>query len=248
MKNKKVLVILGILVLVAVLFLFGLRQSKAPSPAVSSSTPETVQNQATTTLVADIVKDNPPAAVKSPKDAAWAVFEKYLSYSRDGNLSAVKGTVYKVAPVCDTAEPSAECLSRMKLAWQYGSALAKSDFVNVWSDSRQVILATDFKVEEEGTLMSRNRAIIFFIKDGGVLKMLSFSPVKGVTIDKGEASKKELDDRLVTYTADEDHDGLFDYNEPCLALQEGVPCLQTDPKLQDSDSDGLWDGVEALMK
>jgi len=95
--------------------------------------------------------------------------------------------------------------------------------------------------------LGRHRAIIFFVKDNESLKLLSFSPFKGATVSKGVASREEIDDRLIIYTEDKDEDGIADYDEECLSPKEGEVCVKTNPKIRDTDGDGLWDGVQALM-
>jgi len=181
---------------------------------------------------------------------AWALFQKYLDYNKVQNLDGVKTMVYKVASVCDDPKTTIDCKSRMGQAYAYGSALKKEDFTNVWSDDKQIILSTDFKINEDDEVMGRNRAIIFFVKDDSGFKMLSFSPFKGATIGKvnTSASRQELMGRLVTYTEDNDNDGVADYDEQCLGIKEGESCTKTDPNLRDTDGDGHWDGVQALMK
>ena len=184
-----------------------------------------------------------------PKDVTWALFQKYLSYNKSQNLEGVKSIVYKVASVCNDLKTTIDCKARMNLAYLYGSILKKEDFTNVWSDEKQTILSTDFKIQEDENVIGRSRSIIYFIKDeAGNLKMLSFNPFKGTVTDKSTASKEELNYRIIRYTEDNDKDGIADYDEECLAVKEGEVCTKTNPKIRDTDGDGFWDGVEALMK
>lgn len=184
-----------------------------------------------------------------PKDVAWAVFQEYLSYNKTRNLEGVKSVVYKIAPICQNPKNKTDCENRMGSAYSYGSLLKKEDFINVWSDEKQTILTTDFKIEENDNTIGRSRAIIFFVKDEKrKLRMLSFSPFKGAITEKGEASEEELNDRLVIFTEDKDEDGVADYQEQCLGLKKGETCISTNPKLRDTNGDSWWDGVEALMK
>lgn len=246
MKNK-IIIIIGVLVVIVILFFVIKNISFAPTTEVvgENSLPangEKIQAEP------QLPEQTLPLS-NDPKDVAWALFQKYLSYNKIKNLEGVRSTVYKVASVCEDPKTTIDCQARMGLAYQYGSVLKKEDFKNVWSDERQIILSTDFRIQEDDSTIGRNRAIIFFIKDNsGNLKMLSFSPFKGAIVDKGTASEKELNDRIITYTEDNDQDGIADYDEECLAVKEGQTCVKTSPKLRDTDSDGLWDGVEALMK
>ena len=159
--------------------------------------------------------------------------------------------VYKIAVVCTDPKTTIDCESRMNSAYQYGSRLKKEDFVNVWQDEKQIILSTDFWIEDKPDLdmLGRFRAIVYFVRDDkGDLKLLSFSPSKGGATIKGEASQEELDARVIRWTEDNDIDGIDDYSEECLNTKEGQDCMKTDPRVRDTDLDGLWDGTEALMK
>ena len=148
---------------------------------------------------------------------------------------------------------SDECKNRMDSAYSYGSALKKADFVNVWSDSKQTILSTNFKIEEDADVIGRNRAIIFFIGEQSTttgktnLKLLSFSPFRGVVLDKDSSTREELLSKLTLYTQDKDEDGIADYDEQCIGAAASSTCVKTDPTLRDTNGNGWWDGVEALM-
>lgn len=191
-----------------------------------------------------------------PKDVAWALFQKYLQFNKDQNLEGVKSVVYKISSVCNDPKDTIDCKARMGNAYKYGSALKKEDFVNVWSDEKQIILSTDFKSQEDDYTASRARSIIFFIKDETgnqpagetSLKMLSFSPFKGATTPKGTASEQEVKDRLIIYTEDTDQDGIADYIEQCIPADTKDTCIPTNPKIRDTYGDGYWDGIRALMK
>lgn len=185
------------------------------------------------------------------KDIAWTVFQEYLSYNQIQDLNGVESIVYKVAPVCADEKTIIDCKARMGTAYSYGSILKEEDFINVWSDKRQIILATDFWTESIPALdqYGRFRSIIFLIKgDDGKWKLLSFSPTAGGVTTKGTATEEEVDERIIRYTEDNDLDGRPDYEEECLSVKEGQTCIKTDPKLRDTDGDGLWDGVQVLIE
>jgi uncharacterized protein YxeA len=247
-KNKKIILICGVLVIILGSFLIIKNVSFAPVAEIQKT------DQANN-LVASTTSPKPETNVEKVKvstfDVAWAVFQKYLGYNKDHNLDAVKSIVYKVNSICADKIASTECKSRMDSAYSYGSVLKKEDFVNVWSDEKQIILSTNFWTESVKDLdqYGRFRSIIFFIKGADdEWKLLSFSPTQGGATSKGSASQKEVDDRLVIYTEDKDQDGIADYTEQCLGIKEGQTCIKTDPKLRDTNGNGLWDGVEALMK
>lgn len=185
-----------------------------------------------------------------PKDIAWNLFQKYLSYNKNQDLNGVKSVVYKISDVCNTKEPTQDCKNRMFSAYSLGKDLKKENF-KVWDDQKQIILSTNFWQEEStstGTF-ARFRSIIFFVKmQSGDWKLLSFSPLKGAAADQGQASIQEIRDRLVTYTEDKDQDGMADYIEQCLDQDTKNTCKKTDPTKRDTNGDGWWDGVEALMQ
>ena len=70
----------------------------------------------------------------------------------------------------------------------------------------------------------------------------------GNATNKGAANQEEVDTRLIIYTEDKDKDGIADYIEECIPADIKDTCVPTNPKIRDTDGDGLWDGVEALMK
>ena len=248
-NNKNIyLATVGLLVVIAFVFLSG--AFKYDSSPIASSTPKA---ESPTKPDINQVKPEFPGQTlplsNAPKDLAWDFFQKYLAYNKNHNLEGVKSVVYKVAPVCDDPKTLIDCEARMGSAYSYGSALIKEDFVNVWEDGKQIILATDYKIQQDETAIGRNRAIIYFIKDeAGNLKLLSFSPRKGAFTSKGTASEEELNARIILYTEDKDEDGLEDYIEECIPTEIKDTCVPTDPKLRDTDGDGLWDGIEALMQ
>lgn len=239
--------VIGILALVLALFLVFKNISFAP---VAETTNE--ENQEIGVEEVGIDPNIPGQTLplsNDPKDVAWAVFQKYLTYNKVKDIEGVRSMVYKIAPVCEDPKTRIDCEARMGAAYSHGITLKKEDFTNVWSDDRQTILASDFKIQEDESVIGRNRSIIFFVKDeNGNLKMLSFSPFKGAVVSKGTASREELNDRLVIYTEDGDEDGMADYDEQCLGAKEGEICTKTNPKIRDTDGDGLWDGVDALIK
>ncbi|KKP56018.1 MAG: hypothetical protein UR80_C0012G0002 [Parcubacteria group bacterium GW2011_GWB1_35_5] len=253
MNIKKILGIVLIFIVVGILAIFAFRSeggtlfTNNDNPIIDSISGDSLIKQKfsgqnffnTDTVI--------PSESNNPKDIAWTAFQKYLKYNKEQNLEGVKSVVYKVAPICEDLKDIIDCKARMSSAYAYGGALEKKDFVNIWSDEKQIILATNFKIQEDDSILGRHRAIIFFVKDNESLKLLSFSPFKGATVSKGVASREEIDDRLIIYTEDKDEDGIADYDEECLSPKEGEVCVKTNPKIRDTDGDGLWDGVQALM-
>lgn len=248
--TRKIMLVSGVLVLILGIFLVVKNVSLAPILEENSQASSTETSLGKIKIDPVVNLQTLPLS-NNPKDVAWAVFSKYLAFNKEQNLAGVKSVVYKINPVCADEVASAECKARMKSAYNYGNTLKKADLVNIWSDEKQMILATDFWVESVKELdqYGRFRGIIFFVKDeSGDWKLLSFSPTKGGATNKGSASQAEIDARLIRYTEDEDRDGLADYEEECLNKPNDSTCVKTSPKLRDTNGNGLWDGVEALMK
>lgn len=241
MKNKILYAVLILLVIGAVFFILTKNWDV-------TSTQTTDQTEEENTSILPNLPDISLPFSSNPKDLAWDLFQKYLEFNRKRDLDGVRSTVYKVAPVCDDPKLILDCQNRMGLAYNYGSILKREDFVNVWSDERQIILSSDLKIQEDDSAISRKRSIIFFIRnEKGDLKLLSFSPSKGVYTTKGDASKEELNERIVLWSEDNDNDGIADYSEECLDAGENA-CEKTSPKVRDTDGDGWWDGTEIYLK
>lgn len=244
-NNKKIILIGGVLVIVVLFFVF---KNVSFAPVDKNADKQNLTENKPVQINPELPGQTLPLS-NDPKDLAWAVFEKYLGYNKAKNIEGVRTVVYKIASVCEDPKLRIDCEGRMGSAYAYGSALKKEDFTNIWSDDRQIILAADFKINEDDQTIGRTRSIIFFIIDeNGSIKMLSFSPFKGATTSKGNASEEEYMNRIIRYTEDKDNDGALDYIEECIPADIKETCVPTDPKMRDTDADGLWDGVEALMK
>ena len=244
--KKNILVVIGVIVVLFVLSTF----IKGYSPTrgdIINNDKETEKPKSP--VISDLPEQKLPLG-NSLKDDIWTLFQKYLTYNKNRNLEGVKSVVYKISPICADEKTQLDCMARMSLAYQYGSVLKEDNFKNFWADDKQAILASDFW-EEEGKDtkdLGRYRSIIFFIKnEKGEWKLLSFSPFKGALVSIGQAPMQEIKDRVVRYTEDKDMDGKNDYDEECLAVKEGEKCEKTNPKIRDTDGDGLWDGIEALF-
>lgn len=247
--NKKIIFSLIALILVAgsVYFINSKKAAPVDTPLVTSGQPgeQLVQNtQSTSTTPATPTTPGKEAT----KTLAWDLFQKYLSYNKVNDLAGVKSSVYKISEVCNIETPNQECKDRMQSAYSYGSVLEKEEFKNVWYDEKQIIISTDFWTENSTEMgaYGRFRAIIFFTKDqSGNWKMLSFSPFKG-SITSTKEFKEDAETQAKIQSDDSDMDGISDYEEKCLDKNR-ANCTKTDPNKRDSDGDGLWDGVEALM-
>ena len=243
MKRNAIIILIIVLALLTVFFL---RDKREPvrDPGLDDSNLE-VSTSTSTPSVSEATSTKP--AQVSTKDKAWKVLEQYLSFAKDKNVEGVKSLSYQISAECKSAPKSDGCLNKISTVYFFGKELKKEDFKYVWSDSKQIILATDFKFEENTEMMSKSRGIIYFVIDKGAIKLLSFNPSKGAVVMKSTASKEELNDRLTRYTEDVDQDGKEDYLEECLSTSQEEGCVKTDTKKRDSNGDGFWDGIEALF-
>lgn len=254
--SKRAIILISAILLAIIAFIFWrLNRQNVPisleelNAQNSSTSTESISTENSgTSSESSTLSQSEQAAREITKDTAWQLFQTYLEFAKNRNAEGIRQIVYKVAPVCENPEKTKDdCDKRMDSAYYFGSQLKKEDFVNVWSDRKQIIMATNFNVTSDEYSIQRSRAIMFFIKDSsGNLKLLSFSPTKGVIVDKNSnASSEELNTRVVRYTEDNDNDGMPDYQEECLTGETG--CVKTSTKLRDSNNNGWWDGVEALM-
>ncbi len=241
---KKIIYLVPVVAIILVAVWVGTRKG-VPPPVT------TVVEEENTPLVEEpTLPDQTLPLSSDPKTLAWNIFQKYVSYNKAHNLEGVKSVIYKLSPVCSNPAKKVECEARMDAAYEYGSEMNKGDFVNVWTDSKQTILSTDFWLEtsKETDSFGRFRSTMFFVKDTeGNLKLLSFNPTQGGATVKGSATQEEIDTRIIRYTEDNDQDGRADYDEECLAVTKGTVCTKTNPSLRDTDGNGWWDGVDTLL-
>jgi len=184
----------------------------------------------------------------SLKDRAWLVLQEYLKAAKEHDIEKIKTLSYQIGESCNnynqTASSTDDCNDRMDTVHYFGNNLKRGNFKNTWSDSKQIILTTDLKREENETAIFLSRAIIYFIIDeDGNIKLLKFNDSKGVSMLKEDRSVEEIDAYNQKRMVDTDKDGLEDEVEECLGQSE--PCVKTDPKNRDTDSDGFWDGIQA---
>ncbi len=244
--NKKIIYLIVVSALIIVGFLFYKSKDKKAEPLPIVEQEEVVSAATSSPIVLT------SEGFVSLRDQAWAVLTRYLDFAKKRDIKNLSLLSYQLTPACknynESEQNKNDCNARMDTATAFGADLKKADFMTVWNDSKQIILVTDFKNIDSEEAISRTRGIVYFVIDAnGEIKFLSFSPAKGATVMKSSASKEELETRLVRYTEDKDEDGKEDYLEECLSTSQDSSCQKTDPKIRDTDSDGLWDGIEALL-
>ena len=242
--SKKI--ILAIVVIVAILYLI---MTKASQPNLGKDSAE---------KTAGVLRIEAPELNISPitfddngnvSADAWLVLQKYLNFAKYKNIDGLKNVSQQISSFCRdyslSEENKKECDARMDTVYQIGSTFSEKDFSHISFDKKQIILSTDYRYEENDTLISRNRAIIFFVIDNsGFIKLLSFNAAKGAILQKNSGPVDELKKKLITLTEDKDEDGLEDYLENCLSASQNESCVKTDPAKKDTNGDGIWDGIE----
>jgi hypothetical protein len=185
-------------------------------------------------------------SAQTEKDEAWSVLEQYLNFAKDKNIEGVKSLSYQISDDCKDIAKKARCEEKITSVYLIGTALHKDDFKNIWSDKKQIILTTDFFRADDEDYAGLARSAVFFVKDGGKIKVLSFTPGRGAFTPKASSTEAEIITILNAKSKDEDQDGLQDAAETCTDL-ESSNCVKTDPTKRDTDGDGYWDGIEALF-
>lgn len=182
----------------------------------------------------------------STPEEAWIVFQKYLTFAKNHDLEGLKSVSYQLSPTCTDPLKQKECYQLMDSAYSFGIELKKADFINIWQDSKQIILFTNVIKQEVEVSRGYTKGVIYFTKDSaGNLKVLSFNPVYGAFTKIAGKTDVEIEATLTEMLKDTDQDGLDDQVEICK--DQGPACVKTDPTKRDTNGNGWWDGIEALF-
>lgn len=133
---------------------------------------------------------------------AWQTFEQYVNAAKAHDLQTLAKLSYQLSPTCkaaltdETKRPA--CYELTDSVAYFAGNFKQSDFKNVASDDKQVILSTDFMGDGGAT-----KTVIFFIREGGMLKVL------GLSFCFGGETKDECTNTDPN-TRDADHDGWWD--------------------------------------
>jgi len=185
------------------------------------------------------------------RDSAWAVLQKYLGYAKANDVKGLATLSYQLSDSCKNYSASADdrkdCDAKMQSVYKMGSQFKKSDYGYTWSDSKQIILSTAFyRSDPASDVAGYLHGIIFFVKDAGAIKVLSFNPVRGIFLPKSATTTPaEIEQKLIAAVKDADQDGMEDQVENCIRVD--TACTKTDPTKRDTNGNGFWDGVEALF-
>lgn len=215
-------------------------------PVVTESTQKGV---ATTSV--DATSENPTVPAKPVvKDPAWDTLTLYLAKLKAHDIEGVKKLSYQQSDTCKDSTKQADCFKLMDSAYLIGSQLKQESYVNRAEDAKQLILTT--KIEKDAmstTTVGLVRGQIVFTKtSSGAYQILSFDLGKGLYRTSTSTPVEEVYKNLESAVRDTDKDGMFDDEEKCLGDFAYPGCKETDPKKNDTDGDGWWDGVEVFFR
>lgn len=237
---KKILIFVVFVALVAGGTLLYSKRAKAPLNTAASSTPESIASSTTGSKPLD-------SQDISIENAAWEVFSNYIAYAKKHDLSGIKSLSYQLSPTCQDPKQLSECQKLMDTVVYLSSYMSKNQINNVWYDSKQIILSSDYHKSVQPDQVGYQRAIIYFTRDKDRIKLLSFNPADGIVLANTKGmSTSSLDAKLSSLTKDTDKDGLSDAAETCSS-QIIQTCTHTDPGKRDTNGNGWWDGIENLF-
>ncbi|MBX4199920.1 hypothetical protein KW790_00450 [Candidatus Parcubacteria bacterium] len=191
-----------------------------------------------------------PEIIQTPLEAreeAWGVFQKYLIAAKNHDQKTLSSTLYRTSPTCENSASTTDCFKRMDEAYKEGSSLKKLDFTNILNDSRQTILTTEYKIEETDLVKAKVRSLIYFVRSGRDLKLITFEQNSATFTMKRDTDQNTMA-RLDFITRDTDSDTLDNEIETCAYVGAPTTCIKTDPTNRDTDGNGLWDPIDNLIK
>jgi len=180
------------------------------------------------------------------RNRAWAVFQNYILAARANNLEELRSLSYQLSETCRDESKLEGCKDLMNNAYYFGSQFHIETLKNIVYDKKQIILFGDYAESATTESVSLLRFIIYFVREGGTIKLLSFSPFDGTfTVRSSEATSTQLSG-LRDKLRDSDLDTLSDSAEECL--NSGMEtCTKTNPEKRDTDGDLWWDSTESLF-
>ena len=197
----------------------------------SSSTPSSVPaSSSTSSNIVAKVSSGPTITLGE----GWFVFQRFVQALKIQSVRSLNSVSYKPIPTCGS-----NCSQMFSFVYSSVKDLKREDFVNVWSDGRQMILSTNPIKQEDATSLNYTKNYLYFVRgaDGSIKFLQETSPSWGHTKVGTNLTEAQIDAEVQAMMVDTDKDGLTDMNE-----------LKTDPKKRDSVGDGWWDGVRVLIQ
>src|SRR3989344_2451104 len=243
MKSQKIIFSIVILLLIigAIFFI-------NKKPLVNIPADQNNQEVSTTTVINSTTTEN-TAKILSLTEKIWSLFDTYIARAKAHDIEGVKKLSFQQSAACADIKRVNECYGLMDIVVGFSKGIKKDDYNNLQSDSRQLILSTDFKkIDNENAYGYSKGYLVMIIDKNGDLRMLNFNPDKSWFYTKNDfefSNKEVMEIKLTTMIKDTDNDGLTENQEICGGeYQSSAECTNTDPNKLDSDKDGWWDGVE----
>lgn len=85
-----------------------------------------------------------PTTAKTDGKAAFAVFKRYMEYARTHDLEGLRTVSHQISPICNDPSKQTECFTLMDNVYGFAKDFREIEFKNVYSDSRQIVLTSDF--------------------------------------------------------------------------------------------------------
>lgn len=103
-----------------------------------------------------------PSTESSLATQAWTVFQNYLQFAKNHNLSGIRGLSHQISTTCNDTTKEKECFVLMDNVYSLASPLKLSDFNHIQSDEHQIIMYTD----------GPTVVMLYFVKESGSIKVL----------------------------------------------------------------------------
>jgi len=159
-------------------------------------------------------------------EMAWQTFEKYQRSAGTHDLATLRTLSHQISETCNNPKLEEECFALMDNVYAIGSEFKQADFTNIWSNDKQIILATNYAEMGDASSGLRGliRSVIYFTIVDSEPRVLSFNNFDGAFILSSGESEEEIRESLM---------GLVQ---------------STDEEItRDTDGDGWWDSVEEFF-
>jgi hypothetical protein len=186
----------------------------------------------------------------SSRDEAWSVFADYIERANQHDINGLSMFAHKLSNVCLDPNSMVECYQRMDQVYQSAKDFRLEDFTIYWESGRQIIMMTDWQTEENEAFKILYRGAIYFTRDiAGKPRVLYITqPYEIIAVTKLNRTDSETTTLLEDMSKDSDMDAIADQVETCDYVGVDLnKCKQTDPHKRDTDADGWWDSIDALL-
>lgn len=249
MKNK-ILIFIGVVAIAGAVFL-GIKHPKNTSGAQTFS--DTASTTATSTGAVTSVGATSGENATAVKQLTWTAFQSYLSFLKAHNITGLKSVSAQNSDTCNNPTKTTECYALMDGAYGVGNQFKQADFTHILFDSKQIILSTNFSIQQSDLARGLEREVIYFTRDSsGAPKILTYTTPFEMTyamVNKSAPlATSTFDARLYQRVTDTDQDGLPDEVETCTYQGAPKDCVKTNPNKRDSLGDGWWDGIRIFIK